>query len=294
MWNGKYYEVLDDAKFEILFLGFIQDTLNEVASKYFTSQVYANLRASSKIKIIPEWKPIIAFNNCVFNLNSYSVTKHSPEFGNKFFINANFDYDLFCNAMNFETWDERYWFIINKTSAFKHYILSLEMPDLLIHQIIELGGYIMLPRIRQYNLELAFILYGEGANGKSTFLALLQHMFENFYSSISLSDLEGFSLATLLGKYLNIANEITEKNDKTIAVENFKRTVSWDKMEVPIKHQAHIITTLPIIHIFAVNSKPRTEETTNAVFRRLCYLFFEKHYHHTNATRKCSINYSKK
>lgn len=276
LWNGKYFEALAYEQFENIFLRFVQDTLNEIATTYYANQVYDNLSASTKTKTIPEWKPVIAFDNCVFNLNAFTVSPHAPEYGNRFFVNANFNYELFLEAMSFETWEERFWYIINKTTAFKQYVESLEMSDLLLTQIIEMGGYLMLPRIKRYNFETAFILYGNGANGKSTLLSLIQYMFKGFYSTVSLSDLEGFSLASLIGKYLNIANEITEKNDKTIALENLKRTVSWDKMEIPIKFQPHLTTELPIIHVFAVNTKPRTEESTEAAFRRFCFLSFDK------------------
>lgn len=279
-YNGYYFEPFyENSDFFVNLVTMLTRELFGVIQADFSTSIYRNLLVEPQLQIVPDWGQVIAFKNKVFDLSTCTFKDISPSFGQRFVINANVNEDLFVDAMEKEDWYASYLHIIDKTQHFKYFIESLEFSPETLQRLIETAGYIMLPRLKRFNKEIVFILTGEGANGKSTFLDLIKQLFgfdEKFVASVSLSDLEGFHLAGLIGKYVNIANEITEKGDKTVAIENLKRTVSWDLMEIPVKHRDHLFTRLLLVHLFAVNTMPRLTESTNAVWRRFQLIEFKK------------------
>lgn len=117
------------------------------------------------------------------------------------------------------------------------------------------------------NYQKAFMLIGEGSNGKSIILDLLTSFVgsEN-KSNIPLNGLKDDTrVSSLLNKYVNIGDDIGKKLEET---ENFKSITAG--MEVNVRRlyenpfSARLFTKL----VFAANELPITEDKSKGFFRR--------------------------
>ena len=136
----------------------------------------------------------------------------------------------------------------------------------------ELAGYCLW---KDYPIQKAFALVGEGSNGKSTFLRLLTKLLgkENV-SSISLQDLVNnrFAVANLYGKLANIFADLPPEILKDTA--KFKMLTGGDiitaekKFKNPFKFYNYAKL------IFSCNRLPVTYDDTTAFFRRWVIINF--------------------
>lgn len=99
-----------------------------------------------------------------------------------------------------------------------------------------------------------FILYGEGGNGKSTFLKVLQNLLtENNISAISLHDFSDskFRIISIVGKLANLGDDIEHKAVLNTAI--IKKIVTGDNIIVerkghdPYSYQSHTKLFLAVI-----------------------------------------------
>ncbi|NWG36007.1 MAG: hypothetical protein HXY31_00135 [Nitrososphaera sp.] len=140
--------------------------------------------------------------------------------------------------------------------------------------VVRLLGYILM-RSTQY--EKAFMLVGEGANGKSTFINLLTAFVgrENA-SSVSLQDLtqDRFALAELHKKMINVFADL--KTDKISDTGHFKTLVTGDRIRAQRKHQQHFSFVNTAKLIFSANRIPETDDKSYSYFRRWVIIPFGK------------------
>ncbi|WP_312337201.1 DNA primase family protein [Anaerospora hongkongensis] len=140
--------------------------------------------------------------------------------------------------------------------------------------VYELCGYFLVPDSRY---EKAFMLVGDGANGKSTFLKLLrQFVGEKNVASESLHDLinNRFRSASLVGKLVNIHPDLSSKfiGDSSM----FKTLVSGDEISIERKGQDpfQMINTARLI--FSANEIPKAGDMSPAFYRRWIFIRFGK------------------
>jgi putative DNA primase/helicase len=133
-------------------------------------------------------------------------------------------------------------------------------------QIQELFGYFLK---RNYRYQVAFILIGDGWNGKSTLIGvMIAFLGKANISSVSLEDLNDnrFASASLYGKYANLKAEFSSS-----ALENtgtFKMLTGGDLITAERKyHQSFEFTNYAKL-VFAVNKVPYTNDSSIAYFRR--------------------------
>jgi putative DNA primase/helicase len=124
--------------------------------------------------------------------------------------------------------------------------------------------------------ERCFMLCGEGHNGKSTILKILEGLFPpELRSALALEDFDSrFGPVSLDGKLLNIAQEIKENaviNDKKL-----KEIISGNEMEVEQKGQPRYPLKPRAAHWFGMNNIPRVDETSRGFLRRLLMFEFTK------------------
>lgn len=120
----------------------------------------------------------------------------------------------------------------------------------------------------------AFILTGIGANGKSTFIEMLSAFAGNLASHIDIEQFnDGTSLASLVGKIVNIADDIDaiymEKTKifKTIASGNTISVRAIYGKPFDLKNTATLI--------FTANEVPTFKDKSYGLERRLCIVPFE-------------------
>ncbi|HXG07336.1 MAG TPA: phage/plasmid primase, P4 family [Nitrososphaera sp.] len=127
-------------------------------------------------------------------------------------------------------------------------------------------GYLLLKSARY---QKGFMLCGEGSNGKSVFLGLIEAFLgaENV-SNVSLHDLtsDRYASAELYGKMANIFADL--RADKITDAGTFKVVVSGDRIRAQRKHQQPFTFKPYAKLIFSANQIPETSDKSYAYFRR--------------------------
>lgn len=134
-----------------------------------------------------------------------------------------------------------------------------------------MAGYCM---YRRNELRKAFILIGDKANGKSTYLDCIAYMIgEDNTSALDLKELgDRFRTAELFGKLVNIGDDIGDEFIPNPAV--FKKLVSGDRVTVERKGQDPFDFNNYSKLLFSANNIPRIKDGTGAVLDRLVIVPF--------------------
>lgn len=212
---------------------------------------YLNLIVEDKKRI--DTSNYIAFNNGLYDIINDELIEFTPDIivTNK----INFDYNP--DAYN-ETLDH----MLNKISCDDSSIRAL---------LEEMAGYTF---YRRNELRKAFILVGDKANGKSTYLDLICYMLgDDNISALDLADLGSqFKTAEVVGKLLNAGDDIGDEFIKNPAI--FKKLVSGDRITVERKGVDPFEFSNYAKFLFSANNIPRIKDKSGAVLSRLIIVPF--------------------
>jgi len=167
-----------------------------------------------------------------------------------------------------------------RIKKFLHEIVPAE--DMPVLQ--EIAGYLL---YRRYFIHKAFLLVGTGANGKSTYINLLKKFVgEGAYSDIPLQMLGAnrFALAHLHGKLANFFADLSSKALTDTAF--FKMTTGEDSVPAEQKFKEIFSLLNYAKMIFSCNQIPRTNDDSDAFFRRWIILNFPNQFKEKNANKK--------
>lgn len=140
--------------------------------------------------------------------------------------------------------------------------------------VVKMLGYILL---RSAKYEKAFMLVGEGSNGKSTLLKVITALVGSANTSnVSLQELteDRFASAHLYGKMVNVFADL--KADTINDTGYFKLLVSGDRIRAQKKHQQPFEFSNHAKMIFSTNQIPDTSDDSYAYFRRWVILRFDR------------------
>lgn len=129
---------------------------------------------------------------------------------------------------------------------------------------------------RRNELSISLFLTGEKANGKSTFLQMLQDVLgvENT-SNLGLDELdERFAPVTMFGKLANIGDDISDDFLHGRAIAHFKKIVSGNRVKAEHKGQDVFFFKPFVKLVFSANQIPRMKDRTGAVLRRMVIIPF--------------------
>ncbi len=216
---------------------------------------YINLLVNEDNKLLNP--NLIAFENGIYDLDTNEILDFSPEI-------------MIRNKINYDYFDEAYDELCDKT------LNKISCNDKDIRMLLEeLIGYCFFTR---NELGKAFILVGDKANGKSTFLSLLQVLLgDDNISSLDLSELgDRFKTAELFGKLANIGDDIGDEFVANPAL--FKKLVTGDRVNVEKKGQDPFEFNNYSKFIFSANQIPRIKDRTGAVQRRLIIIPFNANF----------------
>lgn len=151
--------------------------------------------------------------------------------------------------------------------------ISSVIPQDTIDTIFEMIGYFLMPHT---DYEKAFLLYGQGGNGKSTLINMISAMIgEENMSSVSLQDLEQrFRLALLHNKLVNKFADLPRNALPNSS--NFKAVVSGDAMTGEFKNRDPFQFRPYAKLLFSTNELPKTADKTQGYYRRWIIIPFEK------------------
>jgi len=157
----------------------------------------------------------------------------------------------------------------------KYYMTSTFENDAERMKLIgEMLGYCLTPNCKFHK---SFMLVGEGSNGKSVLLDIMDYIWgSKNISDVDISELDrAFSRVSLFGKLINKSSEI-EGNLKTTAF--FKKIVSGDMIDGEYKGKDKFSFPSTVKLIFAMNSLPVTKDKSDGLYRRLCIIPFNKQF----------------
>ena len=196
----------------------------------------------------------IAFANGIYDLKTGSLVPFSSEF-------------VITNKIPWEydpmTWSE----LADKT------LRRLACGDQGIYDLLEeVIGYLF---YRRNELRKSFILLGDKANGKSTYLDMLKTLLgDGNTSALDLSELgERFKTAELFGKLANVGDDIGDEFIANPAI--FKKLVSGDRVNAERKGQDPFDFSSYAKLLFSANSMPRIRDKTGAVLDRIVLVPFK-------------------
>lgn len=203
----------------------------------------------------------IAFKDGIYDIDTDEFTDFSPSIivTNK----INFNYNP--NAYN-ETTDKT----LDKLACYDEKI------RLLLEEVI---GYCF---YRRNELRKSFILIGDKANGKSTFLDMIKTLLgDENTAALDLKELgDRFKTAELFGKLANIGDDIGDDFIANPAV--FKKLVSGDRVNVERKGRDPFDFNNYSKLLFSANSIPRIKDKSGAVIDRLIIVPFDARFSPTD------------
>ena len=125
-------------------------------------------------------------------------------------------------------------------------------------------------------LHKAFVLYGSGRNGKSTFLDVLRAVIgRDAYSTVSMGKLDKeFSLVNLEGK---LANIVEETPNEAINAEVFKTLVGGGEVTVAHKGMDEYQLRCDARFVFACNDMPIFKDRSVGLDERLVFMPFNRY-----------------
>jgi putative DNA primase/helicase len=147
-------------------------------------------------------------------------------------------------------------------------------PDIEAQRVVqEFAGYTLTTDTRH---EKALLLLGEGSNGKSVLLRILEMIVgSRNVCSVPLEQMSNqFQLAELHGKLLNVAAEISARGSTPVNADMFKQLVSGDLIQASKKYHPPFNFHPTAKHIFAMNDLPRIYDTSHGFWRRILVVKF--------------------
>jgi P4 family phage/plasmid primase-like protien len=209
----------------------------------------------------------VAFIDRNFNLDTFDFEPHSKQ--NLTIFNFPFDsQDIYSPTPVWENF--------LKTSLVKR---NTNIPDQeLIDFIQEMFGYFLLPSLKGSS---AFFLVGDGSNGKSVMVKVLEQMFGSEYcSSMSIQKLttSNWASAHLIGKKINISNE---EESKFMRADTFKALITGDTITGERKFGDNFEFKPNTKFIFATNEMPTFDTMNYGLKRRMKFIpFFRRFLDH--------------
>lgn len=229
------------------------------------------------IKLIPNLKR--ANRAEVLSYLDVLIHENTPMSAANFIAFKNGIYDLFddsfedfsqskviVNKLNWNYNPEAYSEIADKT------LNKLACGDEQIRTLLEeLIGYSF---FRRNELRKAFILIGDKANGKSTYLDMIKTLLgDENTSALDLNELgDRFKTAELFGKLANIGDDIGDEFIPNPAI--FKKLTSGDRLNAERKGQDPFDFNSYAKLLFSANNIPRIKDKSGAVIDRLIIIPF--------------------
>lgn len=206
-----------------------------------------------------QWRPTDGFLNCangIINTKTRQLLPHSHEFPFRYTLPI--DYQPDAEAPQW------YRFL---TEVFERNVELIDLAQRLFGYII-VGGHPFLHR--------AFVLYGSGRNGKSTFIDVLRALLGTSCSAVSMSRLDhDFSVVDLDGK---LANLVEETPSDAINAEVFKSVVGGGVIQAAQKNHPVFNMRVNARFVFACNEMPVFRDKSIGLEDRLVFIPFNRYF----------------
>lgn len=250
VYNSNFYKPTGEIKIKET----VESVLKENSKIHHVNEVIGHVKRSSYFnrKDFNKNKKLLNLNNGVLNIETGEFLKHDPKFLMTSQIPINYDPEADCpKIMEF---------------------LGEVLYEKDINIIQEFCGFSL---FTDYFIRKAVILHGEGNNGKTTFLLLLQNFMGNEnVSSVSMQefDKKSFAIAELYGKYLNVYDDMPQ--EVMFQTGRFKQVTGGSPIMAEKKFQNPFNFVNFAKMIFSCNELPKTKDKTPAFFERIIIITF--------------------
>lgn len=232
------------------------------ATMKFVREAFQMLRLTCAVKT-GDFKPdtnYVCFQNGALDMTTFELVPHSPHHH--------------LRSGRPAVWDQS-----ANSPVFEKFLQDIFRDDNdrdeKMQFVLEWMGLCLVP---DTSFEKFVVCVGEGGNGKSVLLKLMAELLghENVYSAPIQRLGNRRALAELDGKLLLTSSEI---NESTVMDDGIlKQIVSGDTVEAERKYE-HPFTYTPVARIMlATNHLPKLRDVTNAFFRRLVMLRFNRNF----------------
>lgn len=215
--------------------------------KYITSRTY--IRRDNFIEVSNK----INLKNGVLDLYTQKLTPHSPDYNFTYMFDINYNPNSKC-------------------PVFESYINSVVNNDTDKRCLEEIIGFVLTPGYQFANL---VVLFGDGRNGKSTFIKLLTKILDRENCSfVAMQDLltDRFASSNLYLKRANLCADIPSKTIESSGL--IKQMTGEDRFSAQEKGKKAFDFMNTAKMIFACNELPRINEESSAIWRRLILIEF--------------------
>lgn len=197
---------------------------------------------------------LINVKNGMLDWKEGKLIPHDPKYLSTIQINAEYHPDAVCQELD-------------------RFLADVFPPDCLALSE-EFIGYLLTP---DTSFQKAFIAVGPGGNGKGTFLKIINVLLgDENVSTVDLHSLENdkFARSLTLGKLANIHHDISRDDLESTSV--FKTITSGDPITMEEKHKQGFTARPYARLVFSANEFPKSKDKTNAFFRRLIFVEFQR------------------
>lgn len=194
----------------------------------------------------------IAVGNGILDLHSGELEEHTPDEKHRVKIAVDYNPDAECPRID----------------EFFHEIVA----DRDVQTLYRLVAHTI---YREYVTGKAAMLLGEGQNGKSVFLSLVEEFLGQFnVSHRALQDFDNndFAANSLEGKLANIHPDMGDESVRDLGT--FKKLTGQDTLTADVKYESPITFENHATLLFAANRMPVLQEDTHALWRRWIYINF--------------------
>lgn len=215
---------------------------------------YLDLIAEEKAPSDPRY---IAFTNGVYDIAEDVLVPYSPDF-------------VITNRIPWDWKPGAYDELVDRT------LNKLSCNDPQVRAVLEECAGACMYRSALLAGGKAFILTGDRANGKSTFLDMVKAMVgDDNVASLDLKEIgDRFSTSMIAGKLLNAGDDIADDFLQGSAVSIFKKVVTGNRIKAENKGMDPFEFNPFCKLIFSANDVPRMKDRTGAVMRRLVIIPF--------------------
>lgn len=254
-YNGGTYKPNGEIKVKEL----VEKSLADDASTHLANEVIFHVRARTYIprSAFTPAADDVWLKNGIFNLFEGTIQDFTPDKMSLDGLGIEYDPGAECPAI----------------LQFLSEVLYEE--DIQVMQ--ELLGYLLL---KDYRYQKAFMFVGEGANGKSTLIALMKEFLgAGNVACISLQELgiNKFAVASLYQKMANLYPDLPSESMKDTG--RFKLLTGGDAISAEHKYRPMFQFVNYAKMIFSANTLPKVHDQTDAFFRRwIIFTFPNKFY----------------
>lgn len=233
----------------------IEKEVNDMLGDKFTTnrlnETISYIQTSTLTRRDGQPKNLINLTNGYYNTVTKKLEPHDPDIFSVVQLPFSYEPDLDCPKI-------------------KKFISDVVRPDD-VRVMQEFFGYIL---HQDYFVQKAVMLLGDGQNGKSKFLGLVQAFVgKDNVSGVGLQDLEKrFTPARLYGKLANIYADLPDAALKYTG--KFKMLTGGDVIDAEQKFKGFFTFVNCAKIIFSANKLPETTDDTDAFYRRWQFVSF--------------------